>query len=82
MAIKKAVIQFVVLFDDKEVNPSFIEDGPLGDIEAEANEGALLGQSTLMSMEDVKPEDLQNEMEALGNDGMFFSLDDDSAPSP
>lgn len=81
MAIRKAVIETVVLFDDEITPREFIEKGDLADIEHEINGGDCLGLSKVKSIELVKPEALHDEQLALGNDGSFFPADEEG-PTP
>lgn len=64
--IVKTVITFTVLHR---------ADNPITDLETalyEANEGDAVGWETDCTSEPVDPEQVVNELVALGNDGLFF----------
>lgn len=81
MAIRKAVIQVVVLFNDEDVKPSLFEGGSLAEIGYEIEGGSCLGLTTVKSIDPVPQNKLHDEQLALGNDGSFFQADEDEALS-
>jgi hypothetical protein len=81
MAIKKAVFQYVVMFDDAEFHADQIYRLSAQDVQEECYDGNMLGAWSVASVDIVPDSELQKEMEDLGNDGTFFDLfneDDDT----
>jgi hypothetical protein len=73
MAIKKAVFQMVVLFDDATVDSDWVTNA---DPEILVNEiynaNDLIGQWYLTSVDDVPPTEVEKELLEMSNDGTFF----------
>jgi hypothetical protein len=69
--IRKAVVEVIVLFDDREVEPAFFEEATLGDLERLMEDEAV-GLHALKSIGEVDPTVLESELHALGDSGTFF----------
>lgn len=74
--IRKACLAITVLFDDEVVEPAFFEEATLSDLERLMDDEGV-GLCTIQSITPVKPQDLQHELLALGNDGSFFDFSED-----
>lgn len=75
--IRKAVIEVIMLFDDREVEPAFFEEATLGDLERLMEDEAV-GLHALKSIGHVDPAALESELHALGNSGTFFDGEEEN----
>lgn len=71
--IKKTIIQITVLHQDYW-HPGHID---LADLAREMDGGSMMGQSRVVSSEQVSPSRLPEEEKALGGDGTFFGDEDE-----
>lgn len=74
--IRKACLHIILLFDDEVVEPEFFQEATPSDLERLMDDEAV-GLIHLQSITPVKPEELQQELRALGNDGSFFDSSED-----
>lgn len=74
--IRKACLHITLLFDDEVVEPEFFQEATPSDLERLMDDEAV-GLIHLQSITPVKPEELQQELRALGNDGSFFDSSED-----
>ena len=74
--IRKACLHITLLFDDEVVGPEFFQEATPSDLERLMDDEAV-GLIHLQSITPVKPEELQQELRALDNDGSFFDSSED-----
>lgn len=74
--IRKACLHITLLFDDEVVEPEFFQEATPSDVERLMDDEAV-GLIHLQSITPVNPEELQQELRALGNDGSFFDSSED-----
>jgi hypothetical protein len=77
MNIKKITLTVTVLIDDNLSDVEAIGNYSLETIASEIEQGDWLGSWNVDSIDDVPDDKVQEECEALGNDGTFFGSDDE-----
>jgi len=80
VAIKKAIVQISMFYDERNIPRSFFENASLEDLALEMDQGDCVGQHKLVSIETVPAEKVADELKEFGNDGAFFG--DCDGPQP
>jgi hypothetical protein len=77
MPVHKATITVTVFLSEPDLDAACerLRESSLKDIAYEMDEGDMVGAYQVVKVEQVTPDRVKAELEAVGNDGTFFELD-------